>query len=278
MDTINQPSTFLVDSHCHLHCIDDLGTLLDNASTSFQQAAAHHNIASGWYGVLAFTDTAKSTSFSHIRFMITSSTDNTLEINGWTLEVTDENCSVKAVNAQDITIFICAGQQIVTAERIELLSLFKATRIADAYPIKDCINQVNEHGGLAVLPWGVGKWLGKRGTIVSQMMQTCRPGTLFLGDNSARPKSWARVGQFVEAEKLGIPILRGTDPLNINNKTKWGGDFGFIVEGDFIANRPAETLRMLLKDSSTVIRDYGELNSTKNFLVDQFALRFKSKS
>ncbi len=276
MDTIEQYSTFLVDSHCHLHTIGDLGTVLDHASASFQKAASQHNIAPGWYGVLAFTDTAKSTSFSHIRVMTSSNPDKKLAVDNWTIELTDENCSVRAVSSQGITIFICAGQQIVTAERIELLSLFKATRIADAYPIKDCINQVQEYGGLAVLPWGVGKWIGKRGAIVSQVIKTCKPGTLFLGDNSARPKSWSRVSQFAQAENLGIPILRGTDPLDIKNRTKWGGEFGFIIEGSFIANRPAETLRFLLKDNQTVIRNYGELNSTKNFLVDQFALRFKS--
>lgn len=276
MDTIDQASTFLVDSHCHLHSIGDLGTVLQHASASFKKAAEKNNIAPGWYGVLVFTDTAKSTSFSHIRFMTSSGEENTLTIDDWSIELTGEDCSIRAVNSEGITIFICAGQQIVTAERLELLSLFKATRIADAYPIKDCINQVVEQGGLAVLPWGAGKWIGKRGVIASQIIKTCKPGTLFLGDNSTRPRSWARVSQFVQAEKQGIPILRGTDPLNIKKRTKWGGEFGFIVEGTLLDNRPAESLRLLLKDSSTVIRNYGELSSTTGFLTEQFALRFKS--
>lgn len=276
MDTINQSSTFLVDSHCHLHDINDLGTVLDHAAISFHKAAEQNNIVPGWLGVLVFTDSAKSTSFSHIRVMASSGDEQRLKVDDWNIELTDEDCSMKAENSKGVTIFICAGQQIVTAERLELLSLFKATRIADAYPVKDCISQVQDQGGLPVLPWGVGKWLGKRGKIVSQLIKTSRPGSLFLGDNSARPKSWARVGQFAQAEKLGIPILRGTDPLDVKKKTKWGGEFGFIVAGTLLENRPAESLRILLKDSGTKIRNYGELNSTKNFFVDQLSLRFNS--
>lgn len=274
MTSIDTRSTLLVDSHCHLHDISDLSTVLDHAASAFKQAAGKNNISGGWYGGLVFTDSAKSTSFSHIRYMIESSQDKLLNVDNWNLQLTADEAALTATNHVGQIIFIFAGQQIITREKLELLSILAATRIADGVTLNDGINQVTEQGGLPVLPWGVGKWLGKRGKIVTETILTNPTRPLFLGDISTRPKGWNKVSQFSLAQKNNIPILRGTDPLAVKNPEKRGGDFGFIIKGELDMNRPASSLQTLLT-SSMSFQDYGELTSPIRFFSDQLAIRFK---
>lgn len=273
---IDNRATLLVDSHCHLHNISEISTVLDHAALQFKKAADQNSVTDEWYGVLVFTDGAKSVSFSHLKYMIGSRADKTLKIDDWKLLLTKENASLTAVNSEEKTIFICAGQQIVTRENLELLSILAPTRIADGTPLDNGIEQVIQQGGLPVLPWGVGKWLGQRGKIITRTITQNPTRPLFLGDISARPKGWNRVSQFSLATKYNLPILRGTDPLAVKKQQKWGGDYGFMVQGIVDQEKPAASLKSILTSNDPSIKNYGELNSPVRFIADQLAIRFRS--
>ena len=42
--------------------------------------------------------------------------------------------------------------------------------------------------GLAIVPWGFGKWVGKRGKALRRALESVDSRQFFLGDNSGRPK------------------------------------------------------------------------------------------
>lgn len=270
------PTTLLVDSHCHLHDINDLSLLLDHAAEQFIKTTSQNNISSEWYGVIILTDVSKSTAFRHIQYMIQSNPDKMFSAKQWNLKLTDEDASVIAKNNNGTSIFLCAGQQIVTKEKLEVLSLLNTTRVADGKTLDHTIKEVTEQGGLPTLPWGVGKWLGKRGKLVSDLILNHTATPLFLGDNSGRPMLWSRVPQFSLAKQRKTPILRGTDPLPLKKQKKRGGDFGFIISSDIDINKPAESLRKILVQENLTITDYGTLESPVRFLTEQIGIRFSS--
>lgn len=276
MTTTDDKTTLLVDSHFHLHHISELEAVLQHANTQFKKATTNNNINTPWYGVLVLTDDAKSTGFSHIKYMISTAPERSLRRGNWELSNTDESSSVIAKNTSGQAIFICAGQHIVTREKLELLSILSDTRIPDGRPVYDTIKAVRQQGGLPVLSWSAGTWLGQKGKIVSNILEKATNEVIFIGDNSTRPKLWAVIPQFTVARQNNIPVLRGTYPLNIKNKKKLGGDFGFYVSGKFNPLKPAESLQAILTARDVEIKDYGKLNKLHHFIADQYAMRFSS--
>ena len=72
------------------------------------------------------------------------------------------------------------------------------------------MNRINEGREPAVLAWGVGKWLFKRGKIIRQLIETYDSPYLLLGDNSGRPSFWPTPNLFKQAKLLNIPIINGS--------------------------------------------------------------------
>jgi hypothetical protein len=111
------------------------------------------------------------------------------------------------------TVFLLPGQQIITRENLEVLSLNNPARVREGLPAMETVNEVIASGGIPVVAFGFGKWLGKRGKIVSQLIDQFGPGELALGDTTMRPYGWGTPVAFRRARKKGMRILHGSDPL-----------------------------------------------------------------
>lgn len=83
----------------------------------------------------------------------------------WQLRATGEEESLLLNHASrpGVRMFVVAGRQLVTREKLEVLALASLAKIDDGRPLADTVDEVRNCGGLAVLPWGAGKWLGKEG-------------------------------------------------------------------------------------------------------------------
>jgi hypothetical protein len=117
----------------------------------------------------------------------------------------------------------------------------------------------------------VGKWIGKRGSIVSEIINN-NPG-IFLGDNSGRPFFWSAPEQFKAGLKKGAYTLRGTDPLNIKSREKKTGSFGFYFVSPFDIEKPWESLKTYLSGLKNEPDNYGSLESAGEFVKNQLMLR-----
>lgn len=170
-------------------------------------------------------------------------------------------------------LLIVAGRQIVSAEGLEVLGLVTRTQIPDGLPVDQVLARLEEADAIAVLPWGAGKWLGKRGKIVDRLLTKARPGHLFLGDNGGRP-GWWQVPQF----STGIPILAGSDPLPLPGSARKIGCYGSLLGAALSDERPATNLKQALRDPATRITTYGRLTPMFRFITDQARLRIGRKS
>jgi hypothetical protein len=145
-----------------------------------------------------------------------------------------------------LVLYLIAGRQVVTAERIEVLSLASRLNIAEGLPADETVRSILNAKGVPVLSWAPGKWFFERGNVVRRLINRFKPGEVLIGDTSLRPMLWATPWLMHEAGKRGLKILAGSDPLPFAGEEKYMGTYATIMEGEFNADKPATSMRNLM--------------------------------
>ena len=128
--------------------------------------------------------------------------------------VNNEPISLRYRSGRGWPLFVIAGRQIVTAEKIEVLALGTRAMVDDGAPLASVLEWCRRNGAFAVLPWGVGKWMGRRRRIVLDILKRCDPTRVALGDNGG---SYGFVSLTVRVEsrarlKEAVQIVRSIEP------------------------------------------------------------------
>jgi hypothetical protein len=262
----------LVDTHVHIHDCFDLATFLSRAARNFAAAAADAAVESDYAAVMCLTETSRADVFGRLAAM--AGTDRMPGDHGWTIGATSEPESVTACHPELGRLHLVAGKQIVVAERLEVLALGCMRPWPDGLPAADVIDELTSQRGIAVLPWGFGKWLGNRGQIVRDLIEAHRSEYLFLGDNSGRPILFAEPSEFELGRRLGMRVLPGTDPLPFASESGRAGSFGCIVEAPVGNATPWSDVRRHIVTPATAIRRYGRLESPFRFVRNQVAMQY----
>ena len=266
----------LLDGHVHFHTCFDLDRFLDGAAANFAGAASALGLGSRALGFLMFTESADAHCFREFR------TRADRGINGacWRFERTGEEDSLLAhrdTDPEELLVLV-AGRQVVAAESLEVLALGCDRDIPDGQPLLQTVEKVREAGGVAVLPWGFGKWWFGRGRTVAGLLEAFRPTDLFLGDNGGRLALGGRPRMFTAAERQGFRILPGSDPLPFPDEVDRAGSFGFRLDGALDLHRPAAAVRALLGDPAVEIRAFGSGERLLPFLRHQVAMQLRKRS
>lgn len=261
MGTVGPSSSVaLVDAHVHFHPCYEPQTFLEGALRNFRRGAAELVLAQPWTGYLLLTESAGAHWFRRWRDGLNAS-------GGWRFEPTPEEESLLAVNGT-LRLILIAGRQIVVRERLEVLALGKDLELPDGLPLADTLEWVRESGALPVLPWGFGKWWGRRGAVVAETLE--QDGELFLGDNAGRHGPIPAL--FRRARKLGIRLLPGSDPLPFSRHAGLAGSYGFVLPHAVDEDRPAETLLRRIRESGQP-RAFGRRAGLPRFLRDQVGMQ-----
>ncbi|HEY5998242.1 MAG TPA: hypothetical protein VI078_02955 [bacterium] len=144
-------------------------------------------------------------------------------------------------------VYLFAGRQIVTSERIEVLALTVDLDIVEGLPAATVVDAVLEAGGVPVLGWSPGKWWFARGALIRSLLDGRRRGDILLGDTALRPAGAPEPSLMREARRRGIPVVAGTDPLPFAGEERLLGTYATVMEGPFDADRPLESARRLLR-------------------------------
>jgi len=151
------------------------------------------------------------------------------------------------LRAQDGSrLWLMAGRQVVTAERIEILGLALTQSVTDGLSAEDTVLAVREGGGVPVVAWALGKWLGARGSVVRSLIDRCQPGDIVVGDSSLRPASWRAPALMRRARARGLPVVAGSDPLPFAGEETWMGAYVSVYDGGFDVAAPLASARRLL--------------------------------
>jgi hypothetical protein len=266
--SIQANSLILADAHVHLHDCFPLDRVLDAALENFSRFGKPE---AGFQGVLFLAEMANQNRFEQL--FQQSSQEKGYAIGKWTLYQTEESASLSAVHISGQEIFILAGRQLVTAEKLEVLALITDRTFADGMPLVATIENILAADGVPVLPWGVGKWIGKRGKLLQALLQDQKFPLLYLGDNGGRPVFWFRSPYFKQAKAQGLQILPGTDPLPLATEYQRPGSFGFKAQGTLARQRPGEAMKQALGNPATAISSYGSLENPFRFLKNQLQIR-----
>ena len=176
------------------------------------------------------------------------------------IEQRDEFC-LTLMHRGGRRLYLCAGKQMATRERLEVIGLAMKEKIPDGLPARETIDRVVACGGIPVLPWAPGKWFFGRGRMVRDLVAASQPGKLALGDSSLRPLGWPEPAIMRTARERGFPVLPGSDPLPLPGEEQQLGAYGFVYEGPFDTERPIASVRALLTGSPAQIIPAGRRNS-----------------
>lgn len=266
-ESISAGPVTLVDAHVHVYPEADVSVLLGSAWANFSAAAT----ALGSADFSAVIMLAESR--GHRWF------DRTLECGavpaGWSVSRCHD--SVLAVHGASFGtpgMLIVRGLQVVTAEGIEVLSLGTSGEIPDRLDLEETLRLSAASAAFTVLPWGVGKWLGRRGRLVTRAIESSAPNALLVGDNGGRPAFWPEPGAIADARRRSIPVLSGTDPLPVPGDERRAGSFGVWLRGSIDRGDPLHWLReRLVPGAGHAVRAYGQPLGTGDFVRGQLALR-----
>lgn len=252
-----------VDAHVHLKSPDLSVLRLASANLSAATNPAPD------LGVLMLTESTGSYQFEALHGLA-------LARGAVDLAIADD-ISLVLHDPSRLTLIVIAGRQIVTVEGLELLALGTRRALHDGLPIDDVLAWCADQGALAVLPWGVGKWIGKRGRIVAEKIAASASHTLALGDNGGRPAFW-RVTAFDTARGLGIKVLPGSDPLPLRGSSVGIGSTGFSMAFDIDLQTPGHSIINALREPAVAVTAFGSARPLRRFLTDQIAMRFSSQT
>ncbi len=276
-ETPQQGQTF-VDAHVHIYDCFDVATLLSSAYKNFRFEAIQHKGTEEFTGVIFLTETSKHDWFSRLSGYADANNAIVDELGDtWRFLHTDETCSLLAESGGGQNLILIAGRQIVTKENLEVLALATRVRFHDGTPIGRLIMAIKECDAIPVIPWGVGKWLGKRGRILKALVTSVDKPAFYLGDNSGRPIFWPRPTLFQVAESNGMHVLPGTDPLPLASEELRCGSFGFALRGLVSHEKPGADIKRLIKDGAAEIRSYGKLEKPLRFIRSQVRMRLQQR-
>jgi len=269
---LNIDEAVFVDSHVHYYPCFDKSKLIASAIGNFESAASELGRTARPVGTLIFVENQGSRELS--RFTGEVQKD---KADPWEIAATSEKSSLTVFRDGVRRLVLLAGRQIRTSESLEVLAIDCSEDIPDGRPIRETLELLYGVGAIGVVPWAFGKWWFGRGRLVNALIEEETPGRFFLGDNGGRPHLTPRPEQFRRAQKRGIQVLPGTDPLPLPGEETRIGSYGFVVCGPMDYDRPGESLKRLLNDPERSPIPYGRGSAWLSCLRKQWLIRSRAR-
>jgi len=269
---MNEPTMretrLFVDAHVHFYDCFDPCAFFNSAYDNLSPPAEIDYEATT--KVLLLTETSRENGFLRL---LEASKNPAQAIctadESWYCHATAEPESVCLKTRSGKMLYAIAGRQIVASEGLEVHALATDESFEDGKPLLDLIDEIRSSGGVAAMPWGTGKWLGRRGGVMKSMCSQFMQDGVLLSDSGIRPWVWPKSGLF----STGLRIIAGTDPLPLPAEARRTGSFGFSIVAQWDQNRPAYSMRTLLKNQELVMTGFGRSQGVWQFLSRQIAIR-----
>lgn len=263
-----------VDSHVHIHKCFNLPEFFDATWQNVQAAWQLTGDAGHPQAVLMLTEEAGVNWFDAL---FRHEIEITNILRNWKIRSSAEDCSLFIEKNAACSICLIAGRQIQTKEGLEVLALGVRRTFKDNHAMRETINRVRDAGGLPVIPWGFGKWIGARGKVIDQLIRDVGREDLYIGDNGGRPRFLKEPKQFDASKRKGLKILRGSDPLPFAREYHRAGSYGFYFGGELSKDIPAEDLKQRLADPFFKFYTYGNPENFGPFIRNQLLMQLKKR-
>jgi hypothetical protein len=260
------------DSHVHFHKQFNIGEFFDSCFINLTKIS-DSDIENG---ILFFTEGWNEDYFNQLRTVqkITSSRDSK---SNYKVNDNKKNSFEIRWEERGMTILAIQGYQVVSKEKIEVLSLGTKTRISDGASVEAIIMKIKELGGVPILPWGFGKWIGVRGRIVDELISN-QKDQFFIGDNGGRTSLIPYPKQFRMAKEKNIKILPGSDPLPFPSEADRALSYGFLFNIDIDEADPWNSIKVALLSEDFSVNEFGKLTNPISFIKNQISMQLKKRS
>lgn len=251
-----------IDAHVHFHSPQRVPETLRAAVRHFRAAAAP---PSPLVGVLLLAQTRSERVFEWLR--------GQAEVDRWKVQPAEkESCSLSLDDGANRLLVVC-GRQISTEDGLEVLALGTDSLFEDGLGLERTVENVRAAEALPVLPWGFGKWTGRRGKRLRRYLASQDPSECWLGDNGGRMRGIGRPALLSEAEERGARILPGTDPFPVGTDYRRVGSFGCLLEGRVDPLEPWGSIQAELHERRSSPSPYGTANGWLRFCIYQARIR-----
>jgi len=265
----------IADAHVHIHDCFDLSLFLHAAFSNFRHAVLRISCDRSYTPVLLLTEGRGQRVFRRLSEEAEKGRDAIGQRSAGIFRFypTGEPESLRIENAERQSLFLVSGRQIVTAERLEVLALATVAEIPDGLPLRKTVAYVEKEGALAVIPWGFGKWSGKRRGVLIEYLVSRREASFFLGDNGGRPNFLRFPDIQREAPGVSLKVLPGSDALPFPSELRKVGTFGFTLQEELDLRRPGTTMKLVLMKPGVAPAPFGSHESIPRFARNQMTLR-----
>ena len=257
-----------VDTHVHYYPCFDAEVFLASLYCNLVATARKLGASESVYPVVCLLDSSASSGFASLAAGHLGDTSQL----SWAVKTDSASAAVLHLsNGADESITVIGGRQVVTKENVELILLGCIEPVADGQALQDLLSAYQHRYGV-ILPWGFGKWLGKRGTIINQLF--ANKGMRFcLGDNAGRPSAWKTVQQFQLADQYDVPVVAGSDPLPISAHQNIAGKSAIGLHGILNAENPVEDLVIKIRNKQDWLGYHQHTSGLWRALAQQLAMR-----
>jgi hypothetical protein len=251
----------LVDGHVHVYSAEQLPHVLIAAAKNF---AVHAPAGGRWSGLLLVADPQGTDSAAWLAALSERPPP------GWAASRSADPLLFHFRTPGGQRLSVLRGQQLASAEGLEVLAIGAAAPASRA-ALTEMIGHLRSEGCLVVIPWGVGKWLGRRGRLLEAALSTPDAQGVVLGDNGGRPWFWPREALIARAQATGIPLLPGTDPLPLPGEEMRVGTTGAMLAVHEAAVQSVPSLLATLAGGGWT--PFGRRMGAWPFLRNQIGLR-----
>lgn len=249
----------IADTHLHLYPEYDINRALNNFADHLPDAQTR--------GIACLAERHDCGFFQAIL------TDK-LPLADFTRQTASEECISLQHTPSGKILDVLPGSQVITAENIEILALACPQRVTDGQAADAVVSQINQLGGVAVLPWSPGKWFFARGKVVKSLVDQFTPQELVIGDTTLRPYGYLMPLLIRRAIRQGFTLTAGSDPLPMTGEERWFGVFSSTLDGE--ADTAPALIRGLLNRTTRCLSNHGQ-RSTPWGLLARLSGNAKSK-
>lgn len=202
------------DTHAHLYPAHDVATWLASGMRSTEGD-------SRIVPVVTLTERKDEASFARVQRELPE---------GWVWTGLERGAGGVISNDEGVLILL-HGAQYISAEGIEVLDIARPRQAFEGAATGEIVRLIREEGGVPCIPWSPGKWLGKRGEVIRELIEGSLPGQLAVGDIVMRPRLSPEPALMKMARERGLIILAGSDPLPQAGEERLVGSYGVEVAG-----------------------------------------------
>jgi hypothetical protein len=261
---------WLVDAHVHLHEPFPVNAAFDAAAGHFGRHASDVGLPDGAVGCLMLAENEGETRFRNLR-----ARGMAADAMGWSVHPTDEDVSLLVRHREQVRFVLIAGRQVVTADRLEVLTLGTHRALPNGVSLEQAIQDADDEHALAIIPWGLGKWWGRRGQRLARLVQSATSPRFYLGDNGGRARSLPQPPLLRSSVRRGVWDLPGSDALPLPGEAGRTGSYGFVVPVTPDLDRPFAQIRQAVAAFTSQPRLFGRRPDALRFVRTQARLRLR---